>query len=469
MSKRSLPIVLVASLSAFVAHAQEEPDLNRETRFHQIYKNYNEQPTSEESWSKALSGRNAQTYGVQGGDTLWDISNTFFGDPQYWPKIWSLNKNSILNPHEIGSNMSISFFPGSTSDAPTLDLAQNSSLTDPDVKVDEVAAAPAEVSEDGVALPASKKKRAKVLKSLPGSLPNLNMGGISGKRAPVEIELPRNNFPQALAHLSYFIEDAPIVGIGAVTETEMDLKSAMDFQYITVKFNANITPEKYYMIQKNRGPIADIHKKGRQGFMVEIQGSVEILERVNQTQPIYRAMVRKAIEQVEVGSLLVPGSLPMIDVKAGSVSAGVSARIIGGQYSVDRKVMGDNTLVFLDSGSSQGVQDGQTLQVFADQRVRSAKTSSLINDRAIGLIKVVRLTPNFATAYVIKSDLEFLPGDYVGHSESQSAKEASMAPATADSIGGGGDDFDLDSMDTTAPVPAESGPTGGDDGLELEL
>ena len=37
---------------------------------------------------------------VQSGDTLWDISAYYHGDPYLWPKVWSWNEH-VTNPHWI--------------------------------------------------------------------------------------------------------------------------------------------------------------------------------------------------------------------------------------------------------------------------------------------------------------------------------------------------------------------------------
>ena len=31
-------------------------------------------------------------YMIQPGDTLWDLAQANFGDPQYWPQLWSINE-----------------------------------------------------------------------------------------------------------------------------------------------------------------------------------------------------------------------------------------------------------------------------------------------------------------------------------------------------------------------------------------
>jgi hypothetical protein len=40
-------------------------------------------------------------YAVVPGDTLWEICEVFFGDPETWPGLWSINNEEITNPHYI--------------------------------------------------------------------------------------------------------------------------------------------------------------------------------------------------------------------------------------------------------------------------------------------------------------------------------------------------------------------------------
>ncbi len=54
-----------------------------------------------------------QTYIVQPGDTLWDISSRFLTDPWYWPEIWHVNPQ-VQNPHLIypGDTLALTWVDG---------------------------------------------------------------------------------------------------------------------------------------------------------------------------------------------------------------------------------------------------------------------------------------------------------------------------------------------------------------------
>lgn len=435
-----------------------EPDFAREAEFHRIYKKYNEQPTSEETWEKAVGTRQSESYQVQKGDTLWSISSTFFADPNFWPKIWSLNNGSILNPHEIDPKMNIQFFAGSMEDAPTVQLAANGAGEE---TVEAGGATSAPAGSDTV--PAPKKKRVPVLNNIPNSLPLYRLGTLNAPKAELQIELPKTLFPIAPENLGYFLTDNATEGAGFIKGTEGNMRTAGDYQYVFVKLdNASV---KDFVVQKNVGQVSDPAVKDRKGQMVEVQGEIEILERVNDQDNVYRAIVKKTVQPIEVGSMVVPGRLPMIDPTPSEVTTGVGAKIIGGQFDKKRSLFGSNSLVFLDSGSSQGLQVGQSLNIFADNRVRNKKTPALVNDRVIGTVKIVNTSGNFATGYITKVTDDVVVGDYVGRSMT-SARVSTPGSSSSDTNFDFDDEFESAPSDAPAAAP-DSGTSSDDFDLEL--
>ena len=103
----------------------DDPDLALEKKFHNIYQVYNKNPTPDDIWAQASGKQTARLYEVQKGDTLWSISKVLFGDPNFWPKLWAINKQGILNPHFINPKMKIYFFEGTEENAPTLTVGEN--------------------------------------------------------------------------------------------------------------------------------------------------------------------------------------------------------------------------------------------------------------------------------------------------------------------------------------------------------
>ncbi len=49
-------------------------------------------------------------YSVREGDTLWDITEQFYGDPYRWPQVWSYNPE-ITNPHWIYPGAKVRLLP----------------------------------------------------------------------------------------------------------------------------------------------------------------------------------------------------------------------------------------------------------------------------------------------------------------------------------------------------------------------
>lgn len=447
------PTMPTESTSTATTYGGDEPDYSKESEFHRIYKTYNEEPTPVDVWEKAAGNRQSEVYQVQKGDTLSGISGTFFGDPFFWPKVWSLNQGQIQNPHEIDPGLSVQFFPGSMEEAPTLAVAPHEEKT-------EKAAKGKQTAEVSVSALPQAKKRTPLLKTLPQSLPQYRMGSAKGAAVEVQIGAAKTRFPVALEYLEYYISDAKMHGVGTVTATEMNMKTAGDYQYIYVRLDGPAGKE--FVAQKNVSEVQDPLRENRKGHMVEIQGEIEIIEPVNDQKNVYRAIVKKAIQPVEVGAILTPGKLPMIDPSVGTLSSGVGAKIMGGQFDKKRSLFGSNSLVFLDAGVNQGLQEGQSLAVFADELNRNKKSEAVINDRVIGTVKIVRASLNFATGYITKATDDILLGDYVGKSVVHAFQEQPMTPKAQEPA----EDFEKDFESAPSDVPT---PDSGSDDSDLDL
>ena len=111
-----LPIFFTQSL----VFAQAS-DSSFEARMHRIYKNHYQTPILDDDWIQIVKGIQEQSYKVSAGDTLWDISEIYFGDGHYWSKLWSMNRN-ITNPHLIFTGDTIVFSVGSFDEAPSISV-----------------------------------------------------------------------------------------------------------------------------------------------------------------------------------------------------------------------------------------------------------------------------------------------------------------------------------------------------------
>ena len=52
-----------------------------------------------------------ETHVVKEGDTLWDITERYYGDPYRWPQVWSYNPE-VTNPHWIYPDLELRLRPG---------------------------------------------------------------------------------------------------------------------------------------------------------------------------------------------------------------------------------------------------------------------------------------------------------------------------------------------------------------------
>lgn len=387
----------------------DDPDWKREKRLHEIYLKYNQSPTKDESWSGVTSGK-AQTYSVQKGDTLWDLSSTLFGQGDFWPKVWSLNNERVQNPHEILPSQTIQFYPGTLGEAPQLSLAevgavQPAAPVSPQEAAIAAANRPVKLEEDPnpADLP-ENLKHPKPVSDIPNSLPRWKFRQIVNVETKLEFAGKRQ-MPPSNESLPYYVASDMGAVLGQVTETEMGGKTAADFQYIYVRLPKDST-EKHLLVIKEIGEIKD-PVLNREVSLIEAQGEIEVLDMVNSSKGIYRAIVKKAILPVEVGGKLVVGKIPSYSISDSPMAEGM-ARVVGGEYSARRVLLANRAVIFL---SGQGLDEGKTYPIYKVQKKRNENTDDFSNDRQIGKVKVIQVSGGFATAVVLDSKEEIQIGD----------------------------------------------------------
>lgn len=52
-----------------------------------------------------------KTHTVVSGDTLWGVSQKYYGDRTLWPKLWELNRNNVYNPHQLTIGDKLVIYP----------------------------------------------------------------------------------------------------------------------------------------------------------------------------------------------------------------------------------------------------------------------------------------------------------------------------------------------------------------------
>lgn len=405
--------------------AQTSEELAKENRYHQIFKKYNEQPTPSDLWKSEISKGSLFNYQVQKKDTLWDISKALFADPNYWPKIWAINSKGLLNPHEISAGQQILFSDGTFGEPPS--VAVKESLSAESVGTAELAGEPEAASEvadekapvypNGLVtkdeLPAPKVAGAGYA-DLPTSLPKWEaLTGLADHKMLVK--------PIPAAHpvmdqiLPYYVTETPPEIAGTISETEQGMKAASDRQFVYVKFKEPPSQSKYLVIEE-KGKITDLTSP-KTANTIQVLGQLEVIELVNPAKNIYRAKSTQMLSHFLVGSIVVPGEVAIVSPTFESPGQPLPAKIIGGANDLKRNLFGPQEIVYINKGSSGGVDVGQTFAVYKNQKARHRDSDVEINAPIIGHIKIVKVSDQFATAIVADVVDEIRVGDDLDSSQ----------------------------------------------------
>lgn len=270
-------------------------------------------------------------YTVQRGDTLWSISSQFWGDPFFWPRLWSYNP-SIGNAHQIFPSNLLRFTPGSYVRAPGMELGD----------------APVVANTSG--------EQVVVQEAVPTQV--ASRAASSGGRVPF---LERSGSVKVRA--MGFLKEQPILPLGKVVKAP-DSKSLLaqgDLVYLQFNRQGDVQVGDIFMAyepSKNK-VLHPVYKRRNLGSLNRVLGLVEVMEL---TEFMATAKVLTSYAEMSRGALLTTPE--KIDA---TVPIRPNPRELDGYIAAalnqENQTLGINDVLYIDRGEQDSVAVGDTFYV----------------------------------------------------------------------------------------------------------
>lgn len=240
-----------------------------------------------------------ETHTVKEGDTLWDITQAYYGDPYRWPQVWSYNPN-ITNPHWIYPDAQVRLRPG---------------------------------DED-------------VIKTAPRGFSYSKM---------------RSRHAGAVYTAEYgFLNKDALKDSGIVIGANEEQMMMVDTDDVYVRFRDEVKPQVggvYTVFRRIKKSEREPNEKGE---LIRIIGEV-LLDDYDDRRNVGRATVINAIEGIERGFRLAPIQRKFHWVAVVPADRSLRATVIASLYPL--KLPSSNQIVFLDVGEQEGIVPGNRFYI----------------------------------------------------------------------------------------------------------
>jgi hypothetical protein len=363
-------------------------------------------------------------YTIQKGDTLWDLSQKFLNNPWYWPKIWSQNP-SIENPHWIYPGNKLRIVPGQggaqapaqVAEAPQAPAEQPQPGVEAQTAEQPPAEPQTEVAEQVAPAPPPSNDLEVVNKdSREAASTGVTMSGRIGFQPPPVVTVRASGMvtPEEMSDAGK---------LGASFE-EKEFLATFDTAYVDFKGTPPVKPGDKLIIFHPVGAIISPATKQKIADQTQSTGVARVLS-VQGNQATVQ--IEQTFEEIGRGDLVRPWTPQQKRISPKANTADVSGTIV---QEVNEGVgnMGEANHVFIDKGTADGVQEGNTFAVvrhgdglditmvtksYVESVTGSHPTSTQTPDENVGLLLVVDAREHVSTAIVIKSVRELAAGDVV--------------------------------------------------------
>jgi hypothetical protein len=312
----------------------------------------------------SIVGAQPQTHIVVKGDTLWDICEKYYGDPNLWPKLWEMNP-FVTNPHLLEPGDVINLLEG---------------------------------------VPIKGMKPLEEVKEIPEPAPT-GMG--------IDVSVLTN-----VKDLG-FLSRKKLIPWGTIFtgDTNRIVLAEGDTAYLFFAPDKNPKPGDVFTICKSSSLLWHPLTGRRLGYVISFLGLLAVREPVEGS--IYKAEILETYESVKIGDMAIPYDPVSPCVQLRSMNPKMIENIVATR---DNKVIiGRNSVVYLDSGFNQGIHRGGIFEVIERRKVRDPhikgemvleyfKEKIELPARLLGRAIILESRPDTATALVLSAEEEFKRG-----------------------------------------------------------
>jgi hypothetical protein len=334
-------------------------------------------------------------YIIKQGDTLWDISNTFFKDPFLWPFLWKANP-AITNPDLIYAGNKL-IIPGL---APIERALQaEAAPKEPSAEKPESAQTPAASVEEPVPSKETGREDLAAVQKTPQPVPagtiEEKLTGGSTFIMPEEQIFP---IIDKYAMLSAGFVSADETG-DTIVGTQVTGKSLLgydDVVYVSMRDAENIKVGDKYLIFSPLNKVKHPKTGKPVGRLIKGLGILQITAK-DPAATVLTARITISFDTIGIGNMLTPYQEPVpIYQSAQKKSKNLSGYII--EVTDRRTINSQSDVVYLDLGKADGVEPGDHFSVYAEP---SKKGFPRV---VIGDVQVLLVKDHTATA-VLKTSI----------------------------------------------------------------
>jgi hypothetical protein len=317
---------------------------------------------------------------VVAGDTLWDLSAKYLGSPWKWTEIWERNR-FLTNPHYIYPGIQVVIvLPG----AREITLGQEAaSASGP---ADTVAA---------VAPPAAVAPSAEAVKPAVPPVPPPRVPYLDIK-------------PEDFVRAGEFSKEAP-KGIGNIQAGRDPKVGFVDGDAVYLVLRKEIPEGQLLGVYRVRGPIDSPGKRPVSGYVKYLIGVIQAGPKLD-GQPTAR--IRKSFEDLTRSDMVseeIPAYTP---VRIDPGADGLRSSVISGR--LENKELAQGDFIYLDQGASAGVAVGNVFNLYVPTGAAAGAATTSVAGKVLyapaARAVVVRVSPDFSTAYVTSSMESFAAG-----------------------------------------------------------